>query len=54
MIMLFAAILGPAPMDPSEFLVSKPNRLYQVAQRAQQRVQIKALTKNVHFARGNK
>ena len=54
MIMLFASILGPAPVDPSEFLVSKPNRLYQVAQRARQRVQVKALIKSAHFARGNK
>ena len=54
MIMLFASILDPAPVDPSEFLVSKPNRLYQIAQRARQRAQSKALTKNVRFARGNK
>ena len=54
MIMLFAAILGPAPVDPSEFIVFKSNRLYTVAQRARQRVQTKALTKNVRFARGNK
>ena len=54
MIMLFASIMGVTPVYPSEFVVSEPNSHYTVTQRAFQRIQTKALTKNVRFARGNK